>query len=199
MLRSLRHPGLLLWGLALMGATLLATPTVTGATGDHNGNNTGCFHVRVEFVGRVPVQNIGGVQYYRWSYRVYGDGCINRGLSHWVLGLCGDTQKGLTQVSTRSVDNTDPTGGQMSHYTYVLGKDPTTNVNGIKWNFVCGNQINKVSECDEFSFVATGEPTPMTWAAKGARIVVTGTVPGPGCSPVPTEQVTWGQVKSLFR
>jgi hypothetical protein len=196
MTRSLRHLGLLLSGTAVLSALVLAAPRPAEAVG---GSSTPCFQVRVEYLGRTPVQNIGGVQYYRWNYRIYGDGCVNRGLSHWVLGLCAATQQGLTQVSTQSVDNSDPSGGMITNYMYEIGKDPTTGISGLKWNYVSGNAIDKAAEYDDFSFVATGDPTPTAWTAKGATIVTSGTVLGPGCSPVPTEQATWGSVKTLFR
>ena len=195
MTRSLRHLAILTSGVAL-AAALLLEPGVAIASG---GGSTPCFDVRVDFLGRTPAQNIGGVQYYRWTYRVYGRDCINRGLSHWVLGLCSSTQHGLSGISNQSVDNSDPSGGNTSNYAWSTGWDPTTHLSGLKWDFVSGNPINRINECDEFSFIATGQPTPTTWTAKGSTIVVSGTVLGPGCSPVPTETSTWGSVKALFR
>ena len=195
MFRSLRHLWLLL-SIVVLTAMLPGTPGPAYAGG---GNSTPCFDIRVDFLGRLPVQNIGGVQYYRWTYRVYGRTCINRGLSHWVLNLCSGTQHKLWGVSSQSNDITDPLGGTVSNYSYSMGPDPTTSVNGLKWDFVGGNAIDKANECDEFSFIASGQPTPTIWAAKGSTIVVSGTVIGPGCSPVPVELTSWGTVKTLFR
>ena len=162
-------------------------------------SNTPCFKVRVEFRGREPVRLEGNVQYYRWTYRVYGICCINRGLSHWVLGLCRDLEHQLSDISTQSTDSSDPENGTTSTYGFEFGKDPRTGLAGLKWEFRLGNQVDKPGEYDEFSFIASGNVTPINWAAKGSTIVVRGTTYGPGCSPVLTESTTWSQIKTLYR
>jgi len=177
--------------------SLLALATIP--TGADAGNNTACFDVRIDYLGRAPVQNVSGVQYYRWSYRVTGMTCINRGLSHWVIGLCTQTQQSLAQISEQSSDNADFQGGILARYRSVTGNDPTTGVAGLKWDFVNGNPINRYGEWDEFSFVASGNETVVAWAAKGARIIDTGTTIGPACAPVPVEGKSWGGIKALFR
>ena len=173
---------------------LAALPSGVGAS-----NKTACFDVRIDYLGRVPVQNISGVQFYRWSYRVTGMNCINRGTSHWTLGLCTQTQQSLSQISQQCTDNADIPDGLITNYQSVIGNDPTTGVAGLKWNFMSGNQINKAGEWDEFSFVASGIETSVGWAAKGGQIVTSGNTIGPGCAPVSTEGTSWGAIKALFR
>lgn len=161
--------------------------------------NTACFKVRVVFRGREPVQLVDNVQYYRWTYRVYGVNCINRAMSHWVLGLCRDLEHQVSDISTQSTDSSDPEHGTTSTYGYGFGKDPTTDLSGLKWDFRFGNPVDRPCEYDEFSFVASGNVTQINWTAKGSTIVVRGTTYGPGCSPVASESATWSQIKTLFR
>lgn len=161
------------------------------------GADSPCFGVRVDYLGRTPFQNINGVQYYLWKYRVTGQGCINRGYSHWILALCASTS--VSSVSTQSVDNSDPPGGTTTNFMPVLGQDPSTGTTyGLKWNYVSGNQLDKVNEYDEFSFVASGPVVTLDWAAKGGTAITTGTVQGPGCLPVPTKNTTWSSIKTRF-
>lgn len=155
-----------------------------------------CFQVSVTYLGRVPVANIGGVQYYRWSYRVCGVGCLNRGLSHWTLGLCASTLQQTSGVSSQSSDASDAGNGLTSHYLDEMGNDPPTGLSGLKWNFSGGNQLDRAGECDDFSFVATGGETAIQWAAKGGRLLATGTTIGPGCAPVPVAPKSWSSIKS---
>jgi hypothetical protein len=156
-----------------------------------------CFDVRVEFRGREPTENVNNVQFYRWTYRVYGNSCINRALSHWILGTCASTL--LSNISTQSVDASDPPGGLVTSNVPTVGKDLTTGVPyGVKWNYVYGNRLDKLNEYDEFSFIASGPITTLAWAAMGATTVVTGTTLGPGCLPVPVQTLTWSGVKTRF-
>ena len=159
----------------------------------------GCFEVRVDYLGRVPVSNVNGVQLYRWNYRVTGMGCISRKLGHWTLGLCAQTLQSLSQVSLLSGDNSDPVGGAMTTYKTKVGKDISTNLSGLEWAYQSGNAVDKLGECDDFSFVASGAVTPIAWGAKAGTFVVTGTTFGPACAPVPVEATSWGAVKALFR
>ncbi len=179
---------LLLAGLGLAG---LSTPALSGGTP--------CFDVRVEYRGREYVSTVGIVQYFRWTYRVYGQGCINKGLSHWTLQLCSEALSQSNGTSTQSVDASSPANGTITNYTPVRGLDPTTGITGMKWNFVAGNQVDKPGEYDEFSFIASGTVTPVTWAAKGSQIVVSGTTFGPSCAPVPVENATWSSIKASYR
>jgi hypothetical protein len=157
-----------------------------------------CFDVRVEFRGRVATQNIGGVQFYSWTYRVYGNGCINRALGHWALGICPSTT--VSGVSTQSIDATDAAMGMITNYLWTLGKDPPTLLPySLKWDWVAGNQVDKLNEYDEFSFIASGPIVTINWAAKAAPFVVFGTTQGPGCAPVPTQLETWGGLKARYR
>jgi hypothetical protein len=150
----------------------------------------------VTYVGRVPVANIGGVQYYRWSYRVCGLGCTNRALSHWTLGLCASTLQQTSSITTQSIDPSDPANGMTANYQYEMGNDPPTGIAGLKWNFSGGNALDRAGECDEFSFVATGGETSIPWAAKGGRLVARGTTIGPGCAPVPVATRSWSSIKA---
>jgi len=180
-------------GTALVAAALLV-PTRPALAADP------CFDVRVEYLGRTYYGNIGGVQYWTWNYKVIGETCLNRGLSHWVLGLCQNYWALVRNISTTSTDNSDPPEGTLTTYTTAIGLDPTTAESGIKWNSASGNQLNKVNEYDTFSFVSPGEENLMgvAWAAKGATLVEHGTTIGPSCSPVPVETTTWTKVKARF-
>lgn len=177
---------LLTAGLSLSSAPALAGPTP-------------CFDVRVEYRGREYVSTVGIVQYFRWTYRVSGQGCINRGLSHWTLQLCAEALAQSDGTSTQCVDASDAPNGTVTNYSPVRGLDPTTGITGVKWNCVAGNPVNKPNEYDDFSFIASGTVTPVTWAAKSAQIVVSGTTLGPSCAPVPVENATWSSIKATYR
>ena len=154
-----------------------------------------CFDARVEYRGRAYVSTVGNVQFFRWTYRMYGQGCINRALSHWTIQLCADAQVLMNQTSNQCVDASDMANGPTTNYSPVRGPDPTTGLTGIKWNTAAGNPIDKAEEYDEFSFVASGNVTTVNWAAKAAQIILTGTTFGPSCLPVPVENVTWSRIK----
>ena len=179
---------------ALIGAALLVP--VQSA----NAGPTPCFDVRVEYLGRIYYGNIGGIQYWTWNYKVIGETCLNRGLGHWVLGLCQNYWGGTSNISTSSIDNSDPANGTTTTFTTVFGVDPTTGQSGLKWSFATGNQIDKADEYDTFSFVSPGQEYLMgvTWAAKGSTLIEHGMTIGPSCSPVPVATTTWSNVKSRF-
>jgi hypothetical protein len=160
-----------------------------------------CFDADVEYLGREFVTNIGGVNYYRWHYRASGESCINRGLSHWVLGICDVYFSHITEISDLSVDSSDPAGGDSTWYSSQIGLDPTTSVSGIKWNYLNGNQIDKLGEYDDFSFISPGNENfiQVVWSGKGGSIVEYGTTIGPSCDALPTQSTTWGGLKSRFR
>lgn len=177
--------------LATGAATLLAPEARAQA----------CFDANIQYLGRTFVTNIAGVNYYKWEYRLTGTGCINRALSHWTLGLCQDFWPLVTGYSTESIDNSDLPDGTTTNYSNVqIGDDPTTGVAGIKWNYVSGNELNKVGEYDDFWFISPGDEVAMdvVWAGKGGQAVDYGTTTGPGCKPVPVEQSTWSGLKSRF-
>ena len=159
-----------------------------------------CFDVRIEYLGRTYYGNIGGVQYWTWNYKVIGETCINRGLSHWVLGLCQNYWNLVFDISPTSTDNSDLPNGTLTSYTTSVGIDPPTGQSGIKWNHASGNQLDKMNEFDTFSFVSPGEENLMgvAWAGKGGTLVEHGTTIGPSCSPVPVETTTWTKVKARF-
>ena len=159
-----------------------------------------CFDVRVEYLGRTYYGLIGGVQYWTWSYKVVGETCLNRSLSHWVLGLCQNYWSLAINISTSSVDNSDAANGTTTTYTTAFGADPTTGQAGIKWNTATGNALDKVGEYDTFSFVSPGEENLMgvSWAGKGASLIEHGTTIGPSCTPVPVATTTWSNIKSRF-
>ena len=74
------------WAIPLM-ALLLSGPFATTAVAVPP-----CFDIRVDYLGRVPVGNVNGVQYYRWTYRVTGANCINRRMQHFTMSLCTSTR-----------------------------------------------------------------------------------------------------------
>lgn len=159
-----------------------------------------CFDVAVQYLGRTFYANVGGVNYYTWSYRVTGESCINRGLSHFTLALCQNYWGQVQGASTTSSDNSDAPNGLHTGYVVTIGNDPTTGIGGIKWDQVSGNQIDKAGEYDTFSFVSSGNESPVgvTWGAKGSTIIEYGMTIGPSCTPVPVEARTWSQVKARF-
>ncbi len=164
---------------------------------------TPCFKVTVQYTGRDYSFTKDGMAYYVWHYRVTGAACINRGLSHWVLDLCPELYEKVGTVSTQGVDNSAP-GGTVTNYRYGIGKDPTTGIAGLKWDYVSGNAINVAGEYDDFSFVAPGNVGSVNWSAKGSTIVDSGQTQGPVCGgpiflPVPTDLTTWGTIKARFR
>lgn len=187
----LRRSGLF---LVLLGSILL--PAVPGQAGPP----TPCFDVGVQYTGRDFLYNSYGINYYRWHYRVTGETCINRALSHWVLNICEDYWSSISQISTLSVDSSDPAAGDSTFYSPTIGQDPTTGVDGIKWNTAGGNILDKAGEYDDFSFVSPGNENfiTVTWAAKGGTLIDLGTTIGPSCDPLPVEDVTWSGIKTRF-
>jgi hypothetical protein len=159
-----------------------------------------CFDVTVQYLGRTFFANIGGVDFYTWNYRVIGESCINRGLSHFTLGLCQNYWGQVQGASTQSIDNSDASNGLHTGFVVTIGNDPTTGIGGIKWDQVSGNQLDKSGEYDTFSFVSPGQESPVgvTWGAKGSTIVEFGMTIGPSCTPVPVAPRTWSQVKTRF-
>lgn len=182
-------------GIPLIAALLFTTPLVAQAAPP-----TPCYDVDIQFLGRTVHHVASGVTFYTWNYRVTGQTCINRAMSHWVLEVCPAYQNQITNISTLSVDHSDPAGGDSTTFSTALGNDPTTGVNGLKWNYATGNQLDKVNEYDDFSFVAPGSPTLMNvaWGSKGATIVEHGTVVGPACGPLPVQALSWGALKARY-
>jgi hypothetical protein len=159
-----------------------------------------CLDVTIEYLGRDFVQNIGGIDYFQWNYKVTGDGCINRGLSHWTLEICQNYWDLISGLSDLSVDNSDAADGDSTWYAGEVGIDPTTGVSGIKWNAAGGNQLDKVGETDTFSFISPGNENYIivTWAGKSGNQTEFGSTIGPSCDPLPVESATWGAIKSRF-
>jgi hypothetical protein len=158
-----------------------------------------CLDVNVEYLGRTLVANIGGVDYYRWCYRVTGQGCLNRGLSHITLELCQDFWDDVLEYSTQTADESDMPNGTTTDYVIEIGNDLTTGVGGIKWEFSGGNPLDLVGEYDTFCFVSTGEERIANWASKGGQAQDSGTTIGPSCQPVPVRPSTWSSLKARFR
>ena len=179
--------------LAVGAILCLAAPAVARA-------QSPCFDVSVQYLGRDFVQNIGGIDYYRWNYRVTGEGCINRGLSHWTLEICQNYWDLVSELSELSVDGSDPADGDSTFYMPEIGNDPTTGVAGIKWNVAGGNQIDKAGEYDDFSFVSPGNENYIivAWAGKAGGQTEYGSTIGPSCDPLPVLHSTWGTIKSRF-
>jgi hypothetical protein len=160
-----------------------------------------CFDIRVDYQGRDFLGFTGGVAYYRWHYRVVGETCNAKRLSHWVLELCQNYWPNVSEVSTLSVDSSQPADGDSTWYTYALGTDPTTGVSGLKWNTDHGNALDTAAEYDDFSFISPGSEDLIVvgWGSKAGQIVEYGTTIGPSCTPLPALRETWGRVKSRYR
>ncbi len=160
-----------------------------------------CFDVRVDYMGRDYLGAIAGIGYYRWHYRVTGETCDSKTLSHWVLQLCQNYWPNVSEVSTLSVDSSDLPDGTDTYYTYSIGVDPTTGIAGIKWNSDHGNILDKANEYDDFSFVSPGseELVTVAWGSKAGQILEFGNTIGPSCNPVGIEHRTWGSIKTMYR
>lgn len=191
MLRGIQIHTASVFGAALLALFLLSP--LSSATAQP----VPCYDVRVEFRGREATEIIGNVQFYRWTYRVYGVGCINRGLSNWSLELCASMA--ISGVSEISVDASDPVNGTVTSYLSTFGQAPLSTIYILKWNFMGGNAINMPNEYDEFSFIASGNITTVNWSSKGSTTTVTGTTLGPSCAPVASQATTWGGIKSRIR
>jgi hypothetical protein len=192
MLRGILHPLRFSWSAGILLATLvISTSLPTPAAAQP------CFDVRVEFRGREATTLVGNVQFYRWTYRVYGAGCINRALGTFSLESCASMV--ISGASESSTDASDFAGGLVSSYLSTFEQVPMSTDYRQKWDFIGGNPVNKVNEYDEFSFIASGHITTIDWTAKGAPFVITGTTLGPTCAPVANQSTTWGAIKSRAR
>ncbi|MFH1194404.1 MAG: SdrD B-like domain-containing protein, partial [bacterium] len=103
-----------------------------------------------------------------WTYTVSGTG-VNPALSHWVLALC-DNHNVL-----------------WSNYAYTRGYDPTTGVEGIKWDISV-----QPNETKTFSFKLNGlygQIDVDVAAVKAGTTVNTGLVTGPSCDVVCTNSI----------
>ena len=160
-----------------------------------------CFDVRVDYMGRDFVGFVNGVAFYRWHYRVTGEGCISKAMSHWTLQVCQNYWSQISEVTTHCVDNSDPPNGMDTYYTYAIGLDPTTGIGGLKWNTDSGNVIDTANEYDDFSFICPGSENLITveWGSKSGQILEFGTTTGPSCDPTPTERPSWGRLRSIYR
>ena len=189
---SPRHGFACLAALLLTGALALGPPQARAAD---------CFDIRVEYRGRDFIGFIAGIAHYRWYYRVVGEGCDQKRLSHWVIELCSNYWSRVSEVSTLSVDSSQPANGDSTWYTYALGTDPTTGVSGLKWNTDHGNAIDSVNEYDDFSFISPGSEDLITvgWGSKAGQIYEFATTTGPSCSPSPTTSTSWGHVRRIYR
>lgn len=160
-----------------------------------------CFQVEVIYEGREFLYFEGGFNYYRWHYRVVGDSCITNALSNWMIGVCDELIFGVSDVSTMSVDQSDPANGDTTYYGYEVGWDPNSGLLGVKWEHVSGNELDTTNEYDTFSFISPGleKDAEVKWVAKDGRIYEGATTIGPGCEPVPVERSSWGRLRALYR
>jgi hypothetical protein len=180
-----------------------ATLAIVGVllTGPRPAAAAGCFDVKVDYLGRDFIGLTLGIPYYRWHYRVTGEGCDDKQMSHWVIQLCENYWPNVSQVSTLSVDASQPANGDSTWYTYAIGTDPTTGVSGVKWNTDHGNALDATGEYDDFSFISPGSEDLVVvgWGSKAGQIIEYGTTVGPSCTPTPAQRQSWAGVKMLYR
>lgn len=161
-----------------------------------------CHNVDIIYEGRDFLYNVSGLDFYRWHYSVVGDSCISLAMSHWIVEVCGDFIEDISEVSTTSVDQSDPANGDTTSYIYETGLDPLSGIAGVKWEHAGGNELDAEGESDTFSFVSPGHENPnapVMWVSKGGQLIDAGYVVGPGCVPVRTEELSWGRVKAIWR
>jgi len=141
---------------------------------------------------------------YVWEYKVTGVNGNNKALSHWTLGLCADwfLPGGNSPLDWSFFDFDDPdylwnapttpapyTGAVGDVYEVEWGLDPTTGVEGIKYNSrQVDGSLNSDGDFEYFSFRLTEEFKAMeaNWAAKDGNVpLVYGTVLAPSCEDCP--------------
>lgn len=145
-----------------------------------------CHEVTISYDGREYQYTVGGIDYYWWNYTVTGDPCITRALSYWVLEICPDFLMVVTDISTLSVDSSDPANGDSTYYDTEIGTDSKTGLTGVKWEHSWGNELDSPGEYDTFSFVSPGveDPdSPVKWVSKSNQLFDAGYTVGPGCLP----------------
>jgi hypothetical protein len=161
-----------------------------------------CHEVRVEYQGREYLFSQDGLDFYRWHYTIVADACISRALSYWTIDICSDWLPYITDVSTYSTDPSDLENGVTTYYGYEIGTDPKTGIVGLKWEQIGGNELDSPGEYDAFSFICPGPEeisTTVVWVSKGGQLYDGGTAVRPGCIVIPTDETTWGRLKSIYR
>lgn len=184
----------LVLGIPLLLLGVLAPPPRPAVAAD-------CFDVRVDYMGRDFVGFVNGTAFYRWHYRVVGEGCISKAMSHWALQVCQNYWSQISEVTTHCVDSSDPANGVDTYYNYAIGTDPTTGISGLKWNTDHGNVLDSPGEYDDFSFISPGSENLVVveWGSKSGQILEFGTTTGPSCDPLPAERPSWGHLRTLYR
>ena len=139
-----------------------------------------------------------------WRFQLCTALDSNRGMSHWVMSICGDptvpkwdlTLPGIDYFDLDFFERVPDAGGDpadeqffytsenSNRYEVVFGLDPTTGVYGIKYNSPDGLEL-KEGDCDTFEFRLLEEfdVIERTWGAKGATLLDYGTSEGPACAP----------------
>lgn len=160
-----------------------------------------CFEIEVIYEGRDFLYSEGSWNYYRWYYTVRGDTCITHALSNWILEVCDEYLPGVSEVSTLSVDQSDPAHGDSTYYAYEIGWQDRVEYFGIKWETVSGNELDTPGEYDSFSFISPGVEVDVEvkWVGKDGLLYDAGTTIGPGCFTVPVEHPSWGRLKTIYR
>lgn len=145
-----------------------------------------------------------------WTYAVTADGDEEKGLSHWTLGI--DACFGSIVAPANGAQYTTKTGAEFgcgttynceaAQCTVVYGIDPTTGVNGIKFEDcspqLTGNALaagaassgpaaaEATPRTQIFQFTVQGQPNeggPVTVALKPGQNTAEGTLIGPACKP----------------
>jgi len=194
-MRTWRSASLLAVILLLVSAGLVAAATTITLLG-----------YQIDFLG--STNNGNGTS--TWTYAVTADGDEDKGLSHWTLGI--DACFGPIVAPANGAQYTTKTGAEfgcgttynceVAQCTVVHGTDPTTGVNGIKFED-CDPQlggstlaagaaasgpaaVDATSRTQIFQFTvegATNAGGPVNVAVKPGRGTASGTLTGPACQP----------------
>lgn len=180
-MRTWRAASLLAVILLLVSAGLVVAATTTTLLG-----------YQIDFLGFTDNGNNTST----WTYAVTTDGDEEKGLSHWSLDI--NACFGPIVAPANSTHFTTKTGAEfgcgttynceVAQCTVVQGIDPTTGVNGIKFEN-CSPQLSKDGpepRTQIFQFTVEGVPNqggPVTVAVKPGQGTASGTLIGPACTP----------------
>lgn len=124
-----------------------------------------------------------------WTYAVTAGPAASKGLSHWTLGLetCVDSIMAPDEGSYTTPTNIPACSGtytcQSTNYLATYGLDPTTGVNGIKFDSAgeqlsVGNQVTHIFQITVDNYVTSG---PLNAAVKAGSSSLSGSITGPMC------------------
>jgi hypothetical protein len=156
----------------------------------HADSTTTLLGYQIDFAG---VQD-NGDNTSTWTYAVTSDGNESQGLSHWTLQVDACYQPIIAPANESTYTTpTDASFGCGSLYncaqvqcTVVHGTDPTTGINGIKYEN-CEPQLDRENQQTHiFQFTVRGVPNRAGYVQMGAKAgddIAKSEIQGPVCSP----------------